>query len=313
MLSLCSVVCVSYNHAKFAMAGLQSVFSQAYRNIEIVVLDDGSSDESVSIIRETLKSSPFKATFIEQLHSGNVPANFNRALKEASGEFVVIMSLDDLLMPGCIDDAIKVLSKNEDIVFFANSGHYEIDENGERLTPNIHLPDTSVKILAAKDLLENEYNKLGVFYIQGQVFRKNILEKVGFFDEDMTGDDIVLRTKIFLLMLENPQMQFSLGSDVVLAYRKHGGNLHKKTFRQIKTVVEWRERYFPTRPYPPLFYRWLDHFFLQTIRNGELDELTEARLYSVVIESRFKEFKKTWKYKRNLLKQRVRNWITQGY
>jgi alpha-1,3-rhamnosyltransferase len=247
------------------------------------------------------------------VHLGNVPANFNRALKEASGDFVVIMSLDDLLMPGCIDNAIQVLSKNKDIVFFANSGHYEIDENGERLTPNVHLPGTGVKILSANDLLENEYNMLGVFYIQGQVFRKNILEKVGFFDEDMTGDDIVLRTKIFLLMLDNPQMQFVLGSDVVLAYRKHCGNLHKKTFRQIKTVIEWKERYFPTRPYPSLFYRWLDHFFIQSVRSGALGELAEARLYSVVIESRFEELKGTWKYKRNLLKQRIRNWITSGY
>lgn len=113
MSPLCSVLCVSYNHAKFAAAGLQSIYEQTYRNIEIIVLDDGSPDNSVGVIEAALAKSPFPARFIKQENSGNVPANFNKVLAAASGEFVAMMSLDDILMPDCIANAVEVLSKDQ--------------------------------------------------------------------------------------------------------------------------------------------------------------------------------------------------------
>ena len=57
----CSIVCVSYNHAKFAAAGLESLYDQTYRNIEIIILDDGSSDETVKLIEAALAKSQFSS------------------------------------------------------------------------------------------------------------------------------------------------------------------------------------------------------------------------------------------------------------
>jgi alpha-1,3-rhamnosyltransferase len=309
MKGLCSVCCVSYNHEQFIEAGLQSIFDQTYRQVEIVILDDGSFDGSAEVIKRKLKESPFPWTLIEQKNSANVPKNFNRVIRQASGEFIVVMSLDDLLLPSCIDKAMNALVASDEIVFSANAGHYEIDSVGKRLTPDIFVPEDVVSLNSAQDLLTKEYESLGAFYIQGQVFRKDVLLTIGCFDEDMIGDDIILRTKLFNYMYENQWCKFSLNKHVVLAYRKHENNLHKKTFRQIKTIIEWKRRYFPEKDFPPVFYRWLNHFFRGCIRSGNETELISALDYDSVVLEHFLKYSKTWSYRRNRIKHSVLSWL----
>lgn len=305
MSSLCSVVCVSYNHAQYAADGLQSIYDQTYQNIEIIVLDDGSNDNSSEVIRQTLGQSPFPTKFIEQFNTGNVPENFNKAIAAAVGEFVTVMSLDDLLMPDCIANAVNILRQSTNIIFAANTGHFEIDEHGHRLTPDLQLPGWDRPIETAQDLLDREYEMLGAFYIQGQIFRRDAVLAVGCFDDSMTGDDIVLRTRLFKHMVQHPELTFSIGSDVVLAYRKHGGNLHKRAFRQLRIIIEWKEKYFPDRPYPDLLYRWMDGFFSQCVKRGLDEDLRHALAYSRVIRDHYTKYRKTWRYRRNVLKRQM--------
>lgn len=306
MSALCSVLCVSYNHAKFAAAGLQSIYEQTYRNIEIIVLDDGSPDNSVEVIEATLAKSPFPTKFIKQENSGNVPANFNKVLGAASGEFVTMMSLDDMLMPDCILNGVEVLSNDRNMVFSANTGHFEIDENGKQITGEIHLPLPENHPETAQDLIELEYNFLGSFYIQGQIFRRDTLLNVGGFDDAMTGDDIILRTRLFQHMARHPKLKFSLGHKVVLSYRKHGGNLHQNTFRQIKTIVQWKEKYFPDRAYPDLFYGWLEGLIKRSIRQDRPEDIQMASDLSPQVAMFIYQYKKTWKYRSRIAKQKIR-------
>ena len=212
------------------------------------------------------------------------------------------MSLDDMLSPNCISNAIKILSQDSKIVFSANTGHYEIDEHGVRITPDLYSSAAIEKIEKPQDLLDKEYETLGTFYIQGQVFRKSAIDAAGRFDDTMTGDDIVLRTRIFRHMIDHPELKFSIGTDIVFAYRKHTGNLHKRTFRQIRTIIEWKEKYFPDQPYPELFYRWLEGFFSQCLKKGLDDELQFALKYSPIIHDHYIRYKRNWKFYRNSIK-----------
>lgn len=306
MSHLCSVLCVSYNHAKFATAGLHSIYEQTYRNIEVIVLDDGSPDNSVEVIEAALAYSPFPTTFIKQKNSGNVPANFNQVLDAASGDFVTMMSLDDLLMPDCIANAVEVFSKDQNIVFAANTGHYEIDGNGRQITGAIHLPTTANHPKTAQDLIELEYRCLGSFYIQGQVFRRDALMAVGGFDDTMTGDDIILRTRLFQHMVRHPELTFALGNKVVLSYRKHGNNLHQNTFRQIKTIVQWKEKYFPDRAYPDLIFRWLEGLIKKSIKQDRPEDIWNASDLSPQIAQFIRDHQKTWTYRRRITERKIR-------
>ena len=306
---LCSVLCVSYNHEKFSAAGLQSIYDQTYKNIEIIVLDDGSSDNSVEVIRSALVESPFPARFIQQENSGNVGANFNKVLGAASGEFVTMMSLDDMLMPDCIENAIKIMAQNKDIQFSANRGHININENNQRISAENYLPGLEYHCNTVQDLIELEYQFLGSFYVQGQVFRRDALMNIGGFDDTMTGDDIILRTRLFQYMVCHPELKFSLGNNIVISYRKHGNNLHRNLPRQIKTIVQWKEAYFPDRAYPERFYKWLEGFIHASIREDRLRDIQLISDLSPVVARFIQDYQKTWEYRRRIAKQKIRKLI----
>ena len=309
MSNLCSVICVTYNHAQFAARGLQSIFDQTWRNIEIIVLDDGSTDDTADVIRAKLEDSPFPAKFIAQDNTGNVPGNFNKALEHATGPFVTFLSLDDMLLPDCIGARMDILQADDRVILAADTGYQEIDETGTVIHADGRMPVAAHDIHSAADLLEAEYREIGTFYIQGQVFRHDAVCAVGGFDATMTGDDIILRTKLFRHMIDHPDLRFHLGDATVFAYRKHDSNLHKRSFRQIKTVIEWKEAFFPDRPYPAMFYLWLENFFRECVRNDLEAELAAACAYSPVVAEHFARYSKTWKMRRRLLKSRIRTWL----
>lgn len=100
--NLCSVCCLGYNHANFLEQTIRSIWNDGYQDIEIIALDDGSSDESVKILNELADKSPFPMRVIAQENTGHIAKNINRLLKYASGEFVAVIALDDVYDKGCI-------------------------------------------------------------------------------------------------------------------------------------------------------------------------------------------------------------------
>lgn len=306
MPNLCSIICVTYNHAAFSAQGLQSIFDQSYRDIEIIVLDDGSTDGNPEIIQQKLADSPFPVIFEAQENSGNVPANFNKALSMASGEYLAFLSLDDMLLPESVSLGMTELLSDRNCIFAANSGYQEINDKNEVTEPNGQMPVTNHAIVTAQDLMEAEYTEIGTFYIQGQVFRRDAVAAIGGFDPDKIGDDIILRTKLFKLLLNNPELRFSLGEEKVFAYRKHENNLHKQSFRQIRTVIEWKEEFFPDRPYPDRFYRWLEYFFRDCVRNDLKKDLDAALLFRPLVPEHYVTYKKSAKMRLEIIRTKIK-------
>jgi glycosyltransferase involved in cell wall biosynthesis len=79
-----SVVVPVYNHAGYVMQALESVFAQTYRNLELIVVDDGSTDGSADVVRRALASCPFPVRFVEQDNRG-AHAALNEAIRLANG------------------------------------------------------------------------------------------------------------------------------------------------------------------------------------------------------------------------------------
>ncbi len=113
---LLSVCCVSYNHEKFIPKCLESIWNQDYKNIEIIVIDDGSSDNSVSILENLKSKSPFPMTILTQANTGNIGKNFNRAINSAKGKFIALISCDDFFYENMASSQIDIFEKNENII-----------------------------------------------------------------------------------------------------------------------------------------------------------------------------------------------------
>ncbi len=95
---LVTVVMPACNHAAYVEAALRSVFAQSHRALEIVVVDDGSTDATPAVIERCLRDSPFPSRFLVQSNAGAANA-LNRGIDAAAGSFIQLLNSDDALAP----------------------------------------------------------------------------------------------------------------------------------------------------------------------------------------------------------------------
>ncbi len=97
-LPLVSIVLPSFNHASFVVAALDSVFAQRYRNIELIVIDDGSTDGSVAVIEDALRRCPFRHRLIARENRG-AHVTLNEAIAHCNGQYINPLNSDDRFHP----------------------------------------------------------------------------------------------------------------------------------------------------------------------------------------------------------------------
>ena len=117
MTNLISVVVTCYNHEKYIEQCLRSIFKQTYRNIELIVLDDGSTDYSPEIIQEVLKESPFMTTFESHENIGVVRTR-NKGLNLLNGDYFLFVDSDDFLDDRYVEELYDcAINHHADIVY----------------------------------------------------------------------------------------------------------------------------------------------------------------------------------------------------
>lgn len=269
---LLSICCLGYNHAEFILDNLNSISNITYSNIEVIVVDDGSKDESVKLLNDNINNFIFPIKIIAQENTGNIGKNFNNAIKLAKGKFITFISLDDVFNSKTITEFINIISIDESLAFIASSKAISINALGfvdPEKPGKLRLED--IQNPSIDDLLKLEYSDFGAFYIQGAIFRKDIVDQVNGFDEDMTGDDIILRTKIFLFLRKNSTLNYKIINQPSVFYRLHDTNIHKNSTRQIKIVSEYLGKYWPDTPLPQTFINWS----LYSIKYSSFDHANE--------------------------------------
>lgn len=310
-LPLCSVICLTYNHASYSHAALASVAGQTYPNIEIIVVDDGSTDGNAEVVETALKNCGRPYKLLRQDNTGNVALNMNRGIAAATGEFISMFSLDDILLPECIASKMDMLIADQQLTFIANTCNMEIDGAGNVTEPLFKSDLYESDISTADELLEHEFEKIGTFYMQGAVFSASTINEVGGYDEDLKGDDLIIRTKIFRHMQEHPEMGFRLLHTPAVQYRKHGQNIHRNHWRQVALVLEWRDRYFPDRAMPELWNQWVRHSINTSIAENNLGAVEAATASSPEIMKVYKAHCSSWRYRRRALKRRIRAFFSK--
>ena len=122
-----SVIAISFNHEAYIKEALASVFAQTRANIELIVMDDGSEDNSQAVISELLKDKDCETV----LHKSNegYKKTFNEGLALATGDYIVDFALDDVMKPDFLEQSITALEKaGEDYgVSFSNAEYIDRD------------------------------------------------------------------------------------------------------------------------------------------------------------------------------------------
>jgi len=179
--NLVSVIIPSYNHEKYIIKAVTSVLEQSYKEIELIVIDDGSKDNSVNMLKE-IQDSRFK--LIVQDNQGAHVA-INRGLELAKGEMLTILNSDDIYHPMRIEKILKYL-KNEDVDFVSTwievidseDNLLGIKKGWNNMEPwSIENPDFSYKVTNNFNLNLLMWNFVST--TSNIVMKRSLYEKVG--------------------------------------------------------------------------------------------------------------------------------------
>ena len=170
---LVSVVMAAYNAADYITRAIESVLIQNYRNIELIVVDDGSADRTADIVHG-FKNEPIKYFFKE---NGGVASARNFGLKKSSGSFIVILDSDDMMMPDCIARHLQVFEQHPE-VDMVYCDDCSIDEE-DRPISITNKPEYSDQDALISDLFRCGWALLPF----RTCIRKSVFDKIGLYDE----------------------------------------------------------------------------------------------------------------------------------
>ena len=125
---LVSIIVITYNSTNYVLETLESAKAQTYQNIELIITDDASTDDTVAICDAWLKDNKERFVRIKLIKvdkNTGIPKNCNRGLFASKGEWVKTIAGDDALMTNCIQDNIQFVQSNTTIKFcFSNFDSY---------------------------------------------------------------------------------------------------------------------------------------------------------------------------------------------
>jgi len=237
-LSLVSVVVPSYNHEAYIEECILSIVNQTYKNIELIVMDDGSTDHSREILQRLQKQYDFILEFQE---NQGVSKTLNKAIRQyAKGKYINCIASDDFLMPDKIEKQVNFLEENPDygMVF---GKVYMVDEKSQIIEDLIIFEpfDESVKWIPFELLIEN--NRIPAPSI---TICRDIWEKCGGFDDNTIIEDFDLSLKIAYYC------KIAYLNDYFAYYRWHGQNVSTQVFKLYtatwKLVYSWKDKMPPT-------------------------------------------------------------------
>lgn len=221
---LISVVVPVYNHAVYIKECLNSLKDQDYPNVEIVICDDGSTDDSVKIVKKWLLDNPsVNVTLFEQENKG-VCSTLNKLIKLANGEFIALCASDDALTFNSLSSRYYfMVSKGKKAVI---SDSYTIDEH----STVINNSSISKLYRGNLDKLSNDivseclYN----WAIAGPalLIDKKLYDTVGFYDETLLTED----RDFYLRLLAGNHLTF-INKSLAL-YRVHSGNASRSGIKK---------------------------------------------------------------------------------
>ena len=225
-LPIVSLLVPCYNHAKFLDDCLGSIASQTYKNIELIICDDCSKDDSFTVInshKEELESQISHVLIMRNETNQGVTKNLNRMIKLAKGDFIKIIASDDALAENAIEEFVSYAGENPsaDVIFC----------NGKVIPEDVRIfekgaieqcgkiydkaPDLAAQRLAENIFYSNELSAPCAFY------RRSVFERYGLYDETFSIEDL----EFWLRLLEKGGCGFAFLDEPLVYYRRNAESI----------------------------------------------------------------------------------------
>jgi glycosyltransferase involved in cell wall biosynthesis len=240
---LVTVVIPAYNGQQWIERTLASAIAQTYRNIEIVVVDDGSTDQTATIV-EQAASRDRRIRLLRQQNSG-APAARNLGIRDALGTLIAPLDADDLWHPEKLARQVATLQASSPKVGLVYCWAVEIDEN-DLIIPPIRNGST-----AAGNVMSELVAKAGIIdSASNPLIRRSYLDTVGGYDSNRTlGTDTAEDWKLYLALAEI--CEFAVVSAHLVGYRRLTGSMSRKIAKMgqgMELVARWVVEKWPNMP-----------------------------------------------------------------
>ncbi len=299
---LVSVIIPSYNHEKYIEEAIRSVWTQTYHNIELIVIDDGSKDNSVAIINRLSTTSPIPMKVIVKANEG-VCKTLNLGVIQSSGKYISFLASDDRYLRDKFDILVPILEKTDDKVAFVYSRNLVISEEGRPLT--IASGETKMD---SNNLFEDILLFKLFPTLSSSLFKKVILVEVGQFNEKYKFEDLDL----MLRLTRNYQALFC--NRATFEYRAVSQSFSKNTLLLYKDVLgifndnviysnKINSFFWRNYAYSRVYSRISESFYM-------INDFKFSRLWSAksILKNPF-QYKSYRLFVRSLLGKRIVNWF----
>ena len=207
-----SVVVPSYNHAQFIEATLRSIMKQRLSPAELIVIDDGSSDDSPRVIERVLKDCPFSCELVARDNRG-LCATLNEGFERTRGEYFAYLGSDDLWLPEFLEARVQLL-ESRSVAVLAYGHAYFVDEQNRIVDTTADWASYADGDARAMLLQTTAPMSPTVLY------RRAALERQRWNEESKLEDyDLYLRL--------SAEGEFAFDPRILSAWRRHGSNVSR--------------------------------------------------------------------------------------
>lgn len=221
-----AVVVATYNSALFVVETLESIKAQTYRNIELIVSDDCSTDNTIAVIRQWLSDENNRGRFIRTElitvpKNTGVSANCNRANNAVSVRWIKHIAGDDILFPNCIEDNMRFISEHPEVkVLFSRIRNY-LNDFGEKSYLKTIPEEYPMNIMNPAFTAEDQFKLLlisdRINFTPSYFFCKEAIDQVGGYDEQ----NIYVEDYPMWLKLTKAGFRLYFMEKVTVGYRQH--------------------------------------------------------------------------------------------
>ena len=218
---LVTIVTPCYNHEQFVVEALESVKNQTYTNIQHIIIDDFSTDNSVRVIEKWIEENEYKCTFIKHDKNQGICKTLNESISLTKGKYWGGCTSDDAFLPEKIQKQVGILESVGDEVACVYSDSYLID--GQSNPIDGHFISLNRKFITPPSgdifsiLMEGNF-------IPGMtvLMKVSVFNELGVYDEKLSFEDYDLYLRVA------SKYNWYYSTYVSTKYRLHNNNLHKK-------------------------------------------------------------------------------------
>lgn len=261
---LVSIVAINYNNSKYVIETLDSIAQQTYENIELIIVDDCSTDDSIEKIEKWLLTfnKPYK--FIKHTKNKGVCATINDGYRIAKGKYISSIATDDIMLPQKTDTQVQLLENTDDKTGMIFSDSYLIDENSQPISGKFIQKYNSDFSYLTDGITYEKLLKGNFIPAMTIMIKSKILSEIGYFDESLNYEDY----DMWLRIAKNYKIQYS--EYISAKYRLHKTSL-TQTLLKDKWVVDDIKIYNKHKDDSPLakslFYNLIQESFINDNKN----------------------------------------------